>query len=372
MREDQGLIMLRPWIMTHHAESPCQLALPVLEASIFGISIFGCPHPRVITTPALHHGSLSMPRFRGSTTASTVPRGFSDYPIQLGNQRPDEAIYIVDRVHRVTALAQDGVFSFCWQAHNPSFSYNSGTAGMAFQPGSQTNAFALPSPNPNVATAFTNYSHGVVVQSDITADIIPSPENETSVELGRTARWYLTLSDSENAHGGDAPTIIASRNAGTLDKMRQTVIGRTEAIPQGQGGGRNRGIRLSGTYTPRRVYFIKDVRDHLDDFGFQTEYSASTDPVVTNGAFWTITGSYDHAIRQDGFDGTNPVYTEPMIVPHVIEIRVRYTVLMYDAGTSKNAPVGPDARFGGMFEGADASSFERAGMSILADMASRH
>ncbi len=286
-----------------------------------------------------------MPKFAGSTDSTVVPREFEDYPIQIGNQRPDESIYIAEKVVRVTALPQDGVFSFTWKAHTPSFCFDTVRAGVCVAPGAPDNFFSIPEgPNPNVRTAFENYSHGVVVQADITADVLPSPENATSVEMGRTARWYLTLSDQAAAHGGDATEVVANRNSGVLDRMRQTVFGRTTSIPIGQGGGDISGIRLSGTYTPQRVYFIEDLKDHLDQFGFATSYSPATEPSVLNESFWTLSGTYDHAINKNGYDGTSPIsYDTPMIAPHVIEIRIRYVVLMYDSAVGKNTPIGPDA-----------------------------
>ena len=89
------------------------------------------------------------------------------------------------------------------------------------------------------------------------------------------------------------------------------------------------------SYKPENLYLIKDIRDHLGEFSFQTggdfliDPDASPSTAVENKAYFTLSIVPDRpmVISNDIDDGTLCVQGCPL--PHKVTVKFVYNVVMY-------------------------------------------
>lgn len=133
--------------------------------------------------------------------------------------------------------------------------------------------------------------------------------------------------------------------------------------------------QITGTYDPHRIYDFDDIGDHLEDFSFTTGSAGTTNPTEpTQPAYWSLVigphpsgTSYIYQIEQGNPNSGVAVVVPGVPVPHRVSARITYKVMFYTPEPSgiENVPLsGPQASatgpsLGGIFEGADGSSFDQ-------------
>lgn len=312
--------------------------------------------------------------------------------MQIGNRRPDQAVYKFTQVRNCVAIpaianADTGAFSISFRCHQPTFvsPYSAASSlrvGQIFgkETASAIDGQAIFEANGDCETAFSNYDKFCVIKSAVEVRCAPLSNDLREVPLVgtntycRQARWLLTLSRDKLVHGTTVPAIIDTWEANNLPGQagwRRTSQART----QWQEGTRPVGCSLAATYTPHRTYWIKDLRDNLPEFDADTSGAYTTDPdtssdPVTNQSYWTLTCVPDRPTVKDG-STEPPTIVNGVPMPHRVMIKHTYYVLMMSSNLSENRTLGGFAADSMNFSAASSMAMGATAAAMVAAGAKR-
>lgn len=320
-----------------------------------------------------------------------MPTSFRQIPLAYGNKQPLIKRYIIQQVNTfvgvpaldAAALENRGCLSISLAAFQPTFAcpvsdkanHRVGQFfGLATQlPGTTSEEFF--EANFDAQDAFASYEHFLVQGCSISATVEPVPDD---IELGGKARSTIAAEDirapecrailtigKEKLIHGNTPAAIFDID-GATDGVRTTsrIKGTTTRLTRVQRSGGKTTARLSGYYTPKGLYHIRDLQDNLEQFEGQTSGNYQIDPEthanpVPNKAFFTITVVPNYPLP-DGVAGASGAY-RGVPVPHRFTVKLVWDTVVYSRDVRFLIPAQPSA-------GGGSSWFSRA-MDTMIEMA---
>lgn len=263
--------------------------------------------------------------------------GFSGIPPQVGNHVTRLKPYMLTFRDTVSCYPEDdtvggfGAFSTSIAASQPNYTW--GAAAHANHLGNMahadmSNTLGL---NQQCEHAFSNYASFTVKWAKIELMCTPTGATQDSWDWTAESSVFLTLSKDKSPWSAGT-TVAGLATIPAMKSGRNVVEGLTLHT-----SGTKRGCSLSGVYTPRRLYQLKDLQDRTGFRGL-TQGDYMTPPTVpSHEAYWNIVIVSKSPFAKSAGGAS---FTQGVPFPHRLDIKVTYMCNLFAPDDPEdNAPM---------------------------------